>query len=195
MSATEPRLLRLARGCEAINERLGRILSWLTLSMVLVTFAVVVLRYAFDIGWIWLQETITFMHAVLFLGAAAYTLKHDGHVRVDILYRRFSERTRARIDMWGTLLLLLPVCVFIFYVSWEYVADSWSIREGSREAGGLGGVFLLKTMMLVMAALMLLQGLAMVLRSRLYLSGVIPSSDAPLGYTQAEDRHRGTEYD
>jgi len=166
-------LLNLAKGCEALNEGVGRLLAWLTLLMVLVTFLVVVLRYAFDLGWIAMQESITYMHAVLFLGAAAYTLKHQGHVRVDIFYRRFSERTRAWVDLLGTLLLLFPVCLFILYIGWAYVAESWSLLEGSREAGGLPGVWLLKSMILVMPMLLLVQGVAVIARALLVLDGAL----------------------
>ena len=165
--------LKSAYALEALNEWIGRAASWLSLFMVLVTFAVVVLRYAFDLGWIAMQESVTYMHAVLFLAGTAYTLKHQGHVRVDIFYRRFSLRTQAWIDLFGRLFLLLPVCLFIFYVSWDYVAQSWKLHEGSREAGGLDGVYLLKSMILVMAGLLLAQGLAIVLRCRLLLGGHI----------------------
>jgi len=174
-------LLRLARALEGVSDGVGHLVSWLSLAMVLVTFAVVVLRYAFDLGWIGMQESVTYMHGVLFLAGASYTLRHQGHVRVDIFYRRFSERTRAWIDLLGGLLLLLPVCIFIFYQSWDYVAESWAIHEGSREAGGLEGVFLLKTMILVMATLLVLQGLASLLRSRLLLGGVIEKLTDDLG--------------
>jgi TRAP-type mannitol/chloroaromatic compound transport system permease small subunit len=162
-------LERIAALCEGLNERLGRLVSWLSLLMVVVTFTVVLLRYAFDLGWIWLQESVTFMHAALFLVGAAYTLKHQGHVRVDIFYHRFSPRLKAWVDLFGTLLLLLPVCLFIFFISWDYVAQSWALHEGSREAGGLNGVYLLKTLILVMAGMLLLQGLAMVVRNLLVL--------------------------
>lgn len=167
-------LQRLAVLFEDINEWLGRAVSWLSLCMVLVTFFVVVMRYVFDLGWIWLQESVTFMHAALFLVGASYTLKHQGHVRVDIFYQRFSPRLRAWVDLLGTLLLLLPVCVFIFTVSWDYVTQSWALHEGSREAGGLDGVYLLKALMLVMAGLLVLQGLAMAIRALLELTGHPP---------------------
>ncbi len=176
-------LLRCAQALESVSEWVGRAASWLSLLMVLVTFTVVVLRYAFDMGWIAMQESITYMHAVLFLTGAAYTLRHQGHVRVDIFYGRFSQRTRAWVDLLGTLFLLMPVCLFIFFISWEYVANSWSLYEGSREAGGLDGVFLLKSMILVMAGLLVLQGIAILLRCRLLLGGYIDqlydSEDAP----------------
>ncbi|MCU7927815.1 MAG: TRAP transporter small permease subunit [Candidatus Thiodiazotropha sp. (ex Dulcina madagascariensis)] len=171
-------LERLASLFEAVNEWSGRAVSWLSLLMVLVTFVVVVLRYAFDMGWIWLQESVTFMHGALFLVGAAYTLRHEGHVRVDIFFRRFSERGRAWVDLFGSLLLLLPVCLFIFTVSWDYVAVSWSLREGSREAGGLDGVYLFKGLILVMAGLLVLQGIAIVIRCLSRLLGMAGNEPA-----------------
>jgi TRAP-type mannitol/chloroaromatic compound transport system permease small subunit len=180
-------LLATARALEAVSDGVGHLVSWLSLAMVLVTFAVVVLRYAFDLGWIAMQESVTYMHAVLFMAGASYTLRHQGHVRVDIFYRRFSERTRAWVDLLGGLMLLLPVCLFIFLESWEYVTDSWAIHEGSREAGGIEGVYLLKTMILVMASLLVLQGFATVLRSRLLLGGVIAHLTDDLSGQGTED--------
>ena len=143
----------------------GRTVSWLTLFMVIVTFIVVVLRYVFDIGWIALQESITYMHATVFLVGAAWAMQQQAHVRVDIFYSRFSEKTRAWIDLLGSLVMLLPVMVFIAWISWEYVLDSWAVLEGSREAGGLPAVFLLKSLILVMASMLILQALVEVTRS------------------------------
>jgi len=143
----------------------GRAVSWLTLLMVIVTFIVVVLRYVFDVGWIALQESITYMHAMVFLIGASWAVQQEAHVRVDIFYSRFSSKTKAWIDMLGSLLLLLPVMVFIGWISWEYVIDSWDVLEGSREAGGLPAVFLLKTLILVLAGLLILQALVQVVRS------------------------------
>lgn len=163
---------RLVVWLESINEFLGSAVSWLSLLMVLVTFLIAVLRYVFDLGWIWLQESVVYMHATLFLLGAAYTLKHEGHVRVDIFYGRFSPRSRAWVDLFGSLLLLMPVCLFIFYISWDYVVQSWSVYEGSRETGGLDGVYLLKSLLLVMAALLVLQGLAQTVRCLFELLGL-----------------------
>jgi TRAP-type mannitol/chloroaromatic compound transport system permease small subunit len=143
----------------------GRAVSWLTLLMVCVTFIVVVLRYVFDTGWIALQESITYMHAMVFLIGASWAVQQEAHVRVDIFYSRFSSKNRAWIDMLGSLLLLLPVMLFIGWISWEYVIDSWGVLEGSREAGGLPAVFLLKTLILVMAAMLILQALVQIVRS------------------------------
>lgn len=150
---------------EHFSEQTGRVIAWLTLLMVLVTFTVVVLRYLFDMGWIALQESVTYMHAFVFMFGAAYTLKHEGHVRVDIFYRNMTPRRQALVDFLGSLLLLFPVCLFITVSSWDYVMTAWSLREGSQEAGGLPLVYLLKTSMLVMPLLILFQGLAQLLRA------------------------------
>lgn len=133
--------------------------------MVLVTFMVVLLRYLLDMGWIAMQESITYLHAMVFMLGASYTFQQQGHVRVDIFYQKFSERGRAWVDLLGTLLLLLPLMGFIFWISWEYVTASWKVHEASREAGGLPGVYLLKTLLLLMPLGMLVQGLALMLRS------------------------------
>lgn len=170
-------LSRLAGRLDQLSEWTGRSIAWLTLGMVIVTFTVVVLRYLFNIGWIAMQESVTYMHALVFMLGAAYTLRHDGHVRVDIFYQKFGPRGRAWIDLFGTLLLLMPVTLFITWISWEYVASSWALQEGSRETGGLPGVYLLKTAIPLMAVLMLLQGTSLALRSLLVLLG--HEEDAP----------------
>ncbi len=165
-------LLSLIATLEAVSLWTGRIVSWFSLFMVVTTFLVVLLRYAFDLGWIAMQESVTYMHAALFMLGAAYTLQRNGHVRVDIFYQKLSQRGRAWVDLLGTLLLLVPVCVFIAWVGWDYVLESWDVMEGSREAGGIPAVYLLKTLIIVMPVLMLLQGLAWILRNGLFLAGV-----------------------
>jgi TRAP-type mannitol/chloroaromatic compound transport system permease small subunit len=184
MSSDRPAeaLLALAERIEGFSEWSGRILSWLSLFMVVVTFLVVVLRYAFDLGWIGMQESVTYMHAALFMLGAAYTLKRNGHVRVDIFYQKMSRRGRAWVDLLGAVFLLVPVCTFIAWIGWEYVAESWSVLEGSREAGGIPAVYLLKTLILVMPVLVLLQGLAMMLRNGLFLAG----DDTALGAEEGD---------
>jgi len=169
---------RIANRVDALNETIGRAVSWLTLAMVVVTFTVVVLRYLFNIGWIAMQESVTYMHAMVFMLGAAYTLKHSGHVRVDLIYRNRSPRTQAWINLFGSALLLMPVCLFIGLISWEYIAASWSVLESSQEAGGIPAVFLLKSVILVMAILMILQGISQFLRSLLYLLRPAGQADA-----------------
>ena len=135
--------------------------------MVVVTFVIVILRYVFDFGWIWLQETVTWMHAAVFMLAAAYTLARDGHVRVDVFYRNFSPHRKALVDALGALFFLIPVCVFLIWSSWDYVGTSWTIGESSRESGGLVFPFpsIMKTFILIMATTLLLQGIVMLVRS------------------------------
>lgn len=162
---------RLARRIDGFSEWTGRGIAWLTLAMVLLQFLVVLLRYGFNAGFIAMQESITYLHALVFMLGAAYTLKHEGHVRVDIFYRGMGERGRAWVDLLGTLLLLVPTFVFLIAVSWTTVFNSWALLEGSPEAGGLPLVFALKTVLLVMPVLMLVQSVSMVARTLLTLSG------------------------
>ena len=150
---------------DRIAERVGNAAAWLALALVLVTFTVVMLRYLFQLGWIAMQESILYLHASLFLLGAAYTLKKDGHVRVDIFYRGFSAKGKALVDLLGSLLLLLPVCSFLLWASWDYVTIAWSIHEGSQEAGGLPYVYLLKTLIPVAVLLLILQGISQALSS------------------------------
>ena len=152
-------------------ETVGRGVAWLTLAMVLTTFLVVVLRYGFALGWVWMQETYVWLHGIVFMIGAGYTLLHDDHVRVDIFYRSASPRHKALVDLLGVFVLLLPVLAIVAYVAWPYVIESWSKLEGSREAGGLPGLFLLKTMILGFCALVALQGLALAARGILILAG------------------------
>lgn len=166
-----PAAERLASLLDALAERVGRLVSWLTLGMVLATVTVVVLRYAAGVGLIWLQESINWMHSLVFMLGAAYTLKADEHVRVDVFYRGMSERRKAVINLAGTILFLLPLCAFLLVESWQYVATSWRIAERSREAGGLPMIYLLKTIIPVMAVLLALQGISMTLRAILRLRG------------------------
>ena len=135
----------------------GKAVSWLTLVMVLLTFVIVILRYGFNLGWIWLQESQTYLHVTVFCIVAAWTLQQDGHVRVDIFYAAMTEKQRARVDLLGSLLFLVPLCIFILVVSWPYVANSWKLLESSREAGGLPLVFLLKSLIMVLPGLLLIQ--------------------------------------
>jgi len=136
---------------------IGRAVSWLTLVMVVLTFAIVVLRYGLNQGWIWLQESVTYLHAMVFMMAAAWAFQADEHVRVDIFYRDRSPHDKAWVNLLGTLIFLLPFSIFLLIIAWDYVAASWSAMESSREAGGLPLVYLLKSLILVLPALLLIQ--------------------------------------
>lgn len=150
---------------DRISAVTGRVTAWLTLFMVVVTFIVVVMRYLFDAGFIWVQESVVWMHAVVFMLGAAYTLRDEEHVRVDVFYRTMSARKRAWVDIVGVVIFLLPLCVFLAWNSWDFVAQSWSIRESSREPGGLPYPFLplLKSVILLMPVAVALQGLSLFL--------------------------------
>lgn len=145
---------------DAFTEGCGRIISWLTSAMVVITCTIVIMRYGLETGSIALQESLSYLHAVVFMFGIAFTLKQGGHVRVDIFYRNYSIKTKALIDLVGCLVLLLPVCLAIFWLSFEYVGNSWAIREVSSESAGLPWIYLLKTLLLIMPILLLLQGIA-----------------------------------
>lgn len=159
------------RVVDRFNDVFGRSVSWLTLAMVLVAFANVVLRYVFSMGWIWFQESYVWLHGLVFMLGAAYTLLHDGHVRVDVFYRPAKPRYKAWVNLFGTVFLLLPMIVVVALASWPYVVRSWERLEASHKAGGLEGVFLIKTVLLVFCLLVGLQGLSLAARSILRLAG------------------------
>ncbi len=158
-------MTKLTDAIDRLNDRLGRAVGWAGLAMAVLGVSIVVLRYGFNLGWVAMQEAMLWLNGILIFLGAAYTLRHDAHVRVDVLYRRFSERGRAWIDLLGTLLLLWPLCVVLTWYCFDYVTASWRIFEGSRETGGLPGVFLLKTLLLVMPVLLAAQGYAVFVRS------------------------------
>jgi TRAP-type mannitol/chloroaromatic compound transport system permease small subunit len=164
-------MLTLADTIDWLNTKIGRAAAWLCLAVVAIQFAVVVLRYLFGVGSIWLQESIIYSHAAMFLLVAAWTLQSEGHVRVDIFYSSASPRRKAMVDLCGALFLLIPFAAAILYFSWPYVARSWAIMEGSREASGLPLVFALKTLIPVFAVMLILQGAAQAIRAVAVLSG------------------------
>lgn len=165
-------LQSISKGLDQFAELTGRGLAWLALVMVLLQFSLVVLRYVFGIGSIFMQEGMIYLHATLFMGAAAYTLRHNGHVRVDVFYRDAAPRRKAMVNLFGTLFLLVPFCVVILIYSWDYVSASWAIREGSKETSGIHGIYLLKSVIVLFAGLVLLQGLSQAAHSLLVLSGL-----------------------
>lgn len=158
-------MLRLARHIDRLSTTIGRAAAWLVLAAVLLQFAVVVLRYVFGVGSIRLQESVIYAHALAFLLAAAWALKTDAHVRVDVFYGRASGRTRALIDLLGTIFLLVPTMILILWTSIPYAARAWAIMEGSQETAGLPLVFLLKSVIPLFAVLMILQGAAQAVRA------------------------------
>ena len=164
------RIQPIANQLDALIDWTGRGIAWLSIAMVLIMFLVVLLRFVLGLGWVWMQEIVNYLHAYIFMIGAAYTLRHDSHVRVDIFYRNLSSRGKARIDLLGTLFLLFPVCGFIFYASWTEVITSWQNLEPSQRTDGLSFAYVLKTSMLLMPGLLILQGIAIVLKNWLQLS-------------------------
>ena len=150
---------------DTFTEYCGKLTAWATLAMMLCTCFVVVARYLFGSGSIALQETVIYLHAFAFMLGTAFTLKRGGHVRVDIFYRHFSLRHRALVDALGAVFFLLPTCGLIFWLSFDYVSNSWAIYERSAESAGLPWVYLLKSLLLIMPTLLLLQGIGEFLKS------------------------------
>jgi TRAP-type mannitol/chloroaromatic compound transport system permease small subunit len=157
---------------DTINKKIGEWVSYFTFLMAAITFTVVVLRYGFNLGWIAMQESVVYLHAAVFLLGSAYTLQHDGHVRVDVFYRGFSRKRKALVNLIGTLFLLLPMMVFITAVSWHYVFESWQTLEGSMESGGLPFLYVLKSFILLFSLTMFFQGVSEALKQTLILAGV-----------------------
>ena len=154
----------MIRVIDHLTEGVSRCIRWLTLLMVLITVVVVVLRYGFSIGAIALQESVMYMHGLVFLLGIPYGLKRDTHVRVDLIYSRLNAGWRRRINLVGHCLFLLPVAVFITYISTPYALAAWRVLEGSSEVGGINGVFLLKSLLPLMGLLLTAQAIAEIIR-------------------------------
>ena len=155
----------LIKSIDTINDTAGNFVAWLTVVMVLNVFIVVVLRYSFSIGWIWMQELYVWTHAVIFLLGAGYTLLHEGHVRIDLIYRDAGIRYKALVNIFGSMFLAAPLLILIFDRSLPLIIRSWINLEKSAEAGGMEGVFILKSIIAVFSILFLLQFISMILRN------------------------------
>ena len=171
--------IALHRFCCQVNRLIGRTVAWLAALMVITQFGVVLLRYIFGVGSIFMQESIIYMHALLFMLGAGFTLLQDGHVRVDIFYSTASKRFKGWVDLFGSLVLLMPLCVVIIYVPMPYAVQSWASLEGSRETSGIQAVYLLKSSIFLFAGLLLLQGIALACAASLRPFGVelLPEND------------------
>ncbi|MGF1551875.1 MAG: TRAP transporter small permease subunit [Paracoccaceae bacterium] len=156
---------RVADALDAVNARLGLAVRWLALAMVLVQFAVVALRYVFGVSFVWLDESVLYLHAGLFMLGAGYTLLVDGHVRVDVLHARAGPGVRRAIDLAGHLLLLIPSMTVLLVWSWPSVARTWAVLEGPVSVGGVPASFLLKSLIPAFCLILIVQAIAHVLRS------------------------------
>lgn len=166
---------------DSLNALLGKACAWLTLFLVLGTAIVVVLRYGFGIGATALQEAVLYAHALVFMGAAAWVIQRNGHVRVDIFFQNFSERRQALVEILGNLLFLLPVALFLGWASWDYVSNAWATFEASSESGGLKFVYLQKSIILLLVASLVLQGIANLIKALYVISGRLPAAEVKHG--------------
>ena len=177
----------------AINNVVGQVLSWLALACVLLCFSVVVQRYVFHTSTLWMQDLYVWVAGAMFTGVSGFALLRNDHVRVDIFYRPWSVRRKAIADLIGVLLFLLPFVIVIWIFAWTNVARSWGLREGSGNIGGMPGLFILKSFILVFAALIGAQGLAMAARSILVLTGNEHRLPEKLRYQQDREPPRAGE--
>lgn len=150
---------------DQFNLTLGRSVAWLALAMVLLTALTVVQRYIFATNFIWQSELIIYFHSILFLASAGYTLQTGSHVRVDVFYERMSERKQACFDLFGTIFFLIPVAIAIAYFSYDFIINSWSIYEGSREYNGLPAIYLLKSGIWLFSATLILQAISLIYKN------------------------------
>jgi TRAP-type mannitol/chloroaromatic compound transport system permease small subunit len=163
-------LSKISQRINQFSNRVGQVIAWLTLLLVILVMTVVISRYLLGVGSIAIQESVSYVHAIIFMLGLAFTLQRGGHVRVDIFYREFSPRRKAIVDLIGAAIFLLPFCGLILFGSWDYVMASWSIRETSSETGGIAAVYLLKTLMIIMPITLGLQGVGQIIESVLVLT-------------------------
>lgn len=147
-----------------LSDLSGRLVSWLTVAMILITITLVGAHYFFNANSRIAQDAVLYMFGILFMVGVAYTLRHDNHVRVDIFYSKMSAHKRAWVDFLGTIIFLIPFCLVVFWLSLPLVLKSWAIAEGSKDAG-IPALFILKSFVLVMPVLLVLQGIANALQA------------------------------
>jgi TRAP-type mannitol/chloroaromatic compound transport system permease small subunit len=164
-------LRKISQLIDSFTEKIGLVVAWLTTALVLNVFYDVIMRYAFHHGNIAVQEMEWHIFSVIFLIGAAYTLKEDGHVRVDILYTKFSAKQKAWVDFTCTFIFLIPFCVIVVYASLNFVGSSWAVREISPDPGGLPGRYVLKAMIPAGFILLIIQGISQAIKNLLVITG------------------------
>ena len=162
-------LIKISSLFDKINEFVGKNISWFIILMVIVQLAIVMSRYIYGIGFLKLQELLIYLHGSLFTLAAGYTLLKDEHVRVDLIYREASQKYKSLINIFGSLIFLIPFCLLTFSTSLPYVRRSWKILEGSPETSGLNAVFILKSVLVIFPILLLLQSFSIIFKNLSYL--------------------------
>lgn len=172
MKKHHQQLATISKKLDALSNHIGHSVAWLALAMVLTMALTVIERYVFSASFIWQQELVRYFHAILFLGAASYTLTQDEHVRVDVFYQHMSRKQRSWVNFLGTLLFLLPICIAIMIFSEEFIFTSWRYLEASPEYNGLPGLFILKSFIWVFCILLILQGIANLCRAWLVIHDI-----------------------
>lgn len=170
-------LEKLCNRLDAVNRTIGRGISYVALLMVVVVTVDVIMRYIFKKTFVFVQELEWHLFGLLFLVGAGYTLLYDAHVRVDVFYQRLSPKAQAWISFLGCLFFLFPGCYLIIATSWNFVAASWAVQEGSPDPGGLPARYVIKAMIPLGFALIAIQGIPMALRSLMVLMGKSPVRD------------------
>ncbi len=164
-------LRKFAAFVDGLNRQTGNLMAWIVWLIAIVCAIVVGYRYILHMTFTWMQELYVWIHAVVFLAAASYAMLVNAHVRVDILYTKWSPKTRAAVEIAGALAFTVPWVTVLAWLTWPFVSDSWAIRETSAQPNGMSGMYLFKTMLLVFCGLMLLQCLAVIARGVLVLCG------------------------
>lgn len=154
-----------------LNTLIGHIFSWLSLGIVLVCFTVVVQRYLFAASYVWMQDLYVWLNGAMFTAVAGFALMRNDHVRVDIFYRPAKMRTKAVVDLIGAVFFLLPFCAVVYAYSLPFVTRAWSYTEGSANVGGMPGLYILKSFIIVFVVLLALQGFAMIVKSIVVIAG------------------------
>ena len=162
----------LCHWIDSLSQWVGRGVAWVTLGLVLVVFIDVVMRYMFNTSFVFTQELEWHLFGFIFLIGAGYTLLHDGHVRVDIVYQRLGFKGRAWVNLGGVLLFLIPGCIMVITTSWKFTATSFAMLEGSPDPGGIPFRFILKGCIPVGFTLLLLQGLSLGMHSLMQILGI-----------------------
>jgi TRAP-type mannitol/chloroaromatic compound transport system permease small subunit len=168
-------LENFVRIVDSLSDKIGHLVGWLTTLMVLVVFYDTVMRYVFNQGNVALQELEWHLFSMVFLLGAAYTLKDDGHVRVDILYVNLSKKTKAWIDFLGVLVLLIPFSVMVILSTKGFILNSWAVREVSPDPGGLPAYYIIKSMIPLGFSLLIVQGLSEAAKNFMIIRGYNPT--------------------
>ena len=153
-----------------LNEAIGKGVAWLTTLLVLLICYDVIARYLFNITFTAIIELEWYLFSFIFLLGAAYALKHDKHVRVDVFYANFTEKQQAWVNLIGTVFFLIPFCLIVIYTSFKFTVNSYAMQEGSPDPGGLPATYIVKSAIPIGFALLLLQAISLLLKSLLTLT-------------------------